>query len=168
MQEHFLYSLMPLLFSSLWCNHVFTCKNILYTRSVGLLFPWVQCQTLKPVLSQCCQTSFVTVDDFIALYTPSYVFYSHGCKKFLHARTFFYTLIPLLFKCSYVFYSHGCNVRAWNLFWASVAKPVLRQLMILLSCTLAHTFYIPMGAINLYIQEHFLYSLIWSHQFLLC
>ena len=29
---------------------VFTYKNVLYTRSV-LLLPWVQCQSLKPVLS---------------------------------------------------------------------------------------------------------------------
>ena len=44
---------------------------------------------LETCLSQCSQTSFVTVDDFIALYTHLYVFYSHGCNKFLHARTFF-------------------------------------------------------------------------------
>ena len=51
--------------------------------------------------------------------------------------------------------------------WASVAKPVLWQLMILLPCTLAHTSSIPMGAINFYIQEHFLHSLlIQLHQFL--
>ena len=56
---------------------------------VGLLFPWVQCQSLKPVLSQCIQTGFVTVDDFIALYTCSHIFYYHSCNKFLHARTFF-------------------------------------------------------------------------------
>ena len=98
---------------------------------IGLLFPWVQRQSLKHVLSQCSQTGFVTVDDFIPLYT-----------------------------CSYVFYSHGCNVRAWNLFWASVAKLVLLQLMILLPCTLTLTSYILMGAMYLYMQEHFSYSLI--------
>ena len=49
---------------------------------VHILFPSVQCQSLKPVLSQCSQTGFVTVDDFIPLY-------SHGSNKFLHARTFF-------------------------------------------------------------------------------
>ena len=54
---------------------------------VRLLFPWVRYQSLKPVLSKYSQTSFVTVDNFIALYTPSYVFYSHVCNKFLHART---------------------------------------------------------------------------------
>ena len=81
--------------------------------------PLVQCQSFKPVLSQCSQTGVVTVDDFIALYTPSYVFYSHGWNKFLHARIFLHLLIPLLFPCSYIFYSHGCNVRAWN--------PVLTQ-----------------------------------------
>ena len=65
----------------------------------------------------------------------------------------------LLFKCSYVYCSHGCNVRAWNLSWASVAKPVLWQLMILWPCTLPHTSSIQMGAINFYMQEHFLHSL---------
>ena len=45
-------------------------------------FPWVQCQSLKPVLRKCSQTCFLTVDDFIALYTRSYVFYSHGCINF--------------------------------------------------------------------------------------
>ena len=61
---------------------------------VCLLFPWEQCQSLKPVLSQCSQTGFVTVDDFIALYTCSHVFYSHGYNKFLHERTFF-TLVTI-------------------------------------------------------------------------
>ena len=27
---------------------------------IRLLFPWVECQSLKPVLSQCSQTGFVT------------------------------------------------------------------------------------------------------------
>ena len=65
---------------------------------VSLLFPWVQCQSLKPVLSQFSQTSFVAVDDFIAMYTRSYVFYSHGCNKFLHARAIFtlaHTITPI-------------------------------------------------------------------------
>ena len=53
------------------------------------LFPWVQCQSLKPVLNQCSQTGFVTIDDFIALYTSSYIFYSCGCNVFIHARMFF-------------------------------------------------------------------------------
>ena len=40
--------------------------------------------------------------------------------------------------------------------------------MILLPCTLADMSSIPLGAINFYIQEHFLHSLlIRSHQFLL-
>ena len=40
--------------------------------------------------------------------------------------------------------------------------------MILLPCTLADTSSIPMGAINFYMQEHFLHLLlIESHQFLL-
>ena len=38
---------------------------------ISLIFPWVQCQSLKPVLSQCSQTGFVTVDDFMPLYTDS-------------------------------------------------------------------------------------------------
>ena len=62
---------------------------------ISLLFPWVQCQSLKPVLSQCSQTGFVTVDDFIALYTHSYVFYSHGYNVFIHARRVF-TLIDTI------------------------------------------------------------------------
>ena len=72
---------------------------------------------------------------------------------YLHARMFCTLAL-------YVFYSHGCYVRTWNLFWASVAKPVLWQLMILLPCTLTQTSSIHMGAINLYLQEHFLHSLI--------
>ena len=108
------------------------------------------------------------------LCTCSYVFHSHGCNKFLHARIcftladttsiimFVMYLHARMFRtlAPYVFYSHGCNVRAWNLFWASVAKPVLWQLMILLHCTLTHMYSIPMGAINFYMQEHFLDSLI--------
>ena len=91
-----------------------------------------------------------------------------GAINFYMQECFSHSLIPLLFKCSYIFYSHGFNVRAWNLFWTSVAKPFLRQFMILFSCTLAHTSSIPMGAINFYMQEHFLHSLILSHQFLPC
>ena len=91
-----------------------------------------------------------------------------GAINFYMQERFLDSLIPLLFKCSYDFYSHGCNVRAWNLFWASVAKLVLWQLMILLPGTLTHRSSIPMGAINFYMQEHFLHSLIWSHQFLTC
>ena len=72
--------------------------RIFCTLARSLLFPWVQCRSLKPVLSQCSQTCFVTVDDFIALYTCSYVFYSHGCNKFLHVWTFFtlaYSIAPI-------------------------------------------------------------------------
>ena len=86
--------------------------------------------------------------------------------NFYMQECFLHSLIPLLFKCLYIFYSHMCNVRAWNLFWASVAKLVLWQLMILLPCTLAHKSSIPMGAINFYMQEQFLHSLIRTHQFL--
>ena len=114
--------------------------------------------------------------------TCSYIFHSHGCNKFLHARTFFIladTTSILMFMmylhsrmfCTlapYIFSSYGCNVRVWNLFWASVAKPVLWQLTILLPCTLSHSSPIPTGAIDFYMQEHFLHSLIRSHQFLPC
>ena len=86
MQDHF-YTCWYHFYSHVW--DVFICKNVLYSRSIRLLFPWVQCQSLKPVLSQCSQTGFVTVDDFIALYTRSYVFYLYGCNKFLHATTLF-------------------------------------------------------------------------------
>ena len=86
MQEFFSHSLIPLLFSCLRCIYMQECSvHSLCTSSI----PMGACQSLKPVLSQCSQTGFVTVDDFIALYTPSYVFYSHGCNKFLHARIFF-------------------------------------------------------------------------------
>ena len=85
-QEHFLHWLIPLLFPCLRCIYMQECSVHLL---VHLLFPGVQCQSLKPVLSECSQTSFVTVDDFIALCTISYIFYSHGCNKFLNVRTFF-------------------------------------------------------------------------------
>ena len=88
MQERFEHSPIQLLYPSLRCIYLQECSVHL---PVYLLFPWVQCQSLKPVLNQCSQTCFVIVDDFIALYTRSYVFYSHGCNKFLHARTFFCT-----------------------------------------------------------------------------
>ena len=108
------------------------------------------------------------------LCTRSYVFYFHGCNKYLHARSFF-TLTDtnsiLMFAmylyatmfCTltpYVFYSHECNVRAWNLFWAGVAKLVLWQLMILLPCMLPRMSSICMGGINFYLQESFLHLLI--------
>ena len=83
-----------------------------------------------------------------------------GVINFYMQERFLHSLIPLLFQCSYVFYSHGCNVRAWNLFSASVAKPVLWELMILFPCTLPHTSSNPMGAINFYMQEDFLHLLI--------
>ena len=46
-----------------------------------------------------------------------YVFYSHGCNKFLHLRTFFYThWYHFYSNAPYILYSHGWNVRAWNQF----------------------------------------------------
>ena len=86
------------------------------------------------------------------LYNCWYDFYTNWCDVFASKN--------VLYTCSYVFFSHGCNVRAWNLFWASVAKPVLWQLMILLPSTFAHMSSIPMGAIYLYMQECFFHSLI--------
>ena len=68
-------------------------------------------------------------------------FYFHGCDVF--------TCKNVLHTRSYIFYSHWCNVRTWNPFLASVAKPVLWQL-ILLPCTLAYTFSIPIGAMYIY------------------
>ena len=61
---------------------------------------WMQCQSLKSVLSQCSQIGFVTVDDFIALYTCSYVFYFHGCNVFIHATTFFTLADTILYPLS--------------------------------------------------------------------
>ena len=102
-----------------------TCGASFYLRvwSVNLpiqsLYPWVRC-----IYMQECSVHLLIV------------FYSHGCNKFLHARMFFTltdTTSILIFAmylharmfCTlapYIFYSHWCNVRAWNLFWASVAK----------------------------------------------
>ena len=132
-----------------------------------LLFPWVQC-SLKPVLSQCRKTGFVTVDDFIPC-TLAHVFYSQGCNKFLHARMFF-TLIRLLYPSVWCIYMQECSVHSvlCLLFpWVQCQslKPVLSQCrqtgfvtVDLLPSTLAHSSSIPMGAINFYIQEHFLHS----------
>ena len=86
MQECFLHSLIWLLYAWVWCIYMQECSVHSLKHN---LFPWVQCKSLKPVLSQCIQSGFVTVDDFIALYTRSYIFYSHGCNVFIHARTFF-------------------------------------------------------------------------------
>ena len=95
-----------------------------------------------------------------------------GAINFYMQEPFLHSLIPLLFPCLWCTYVQECSVhllvhllfpwvqclRAWNLFWASVTKPVLWQLMILLPCALAHTSCIPMGAMNLYMQEHFLHN----------
>ena len=100
MQERFLHSLIHLLYPYLGCIYLKECS---VHSPLCLLFPWVLCQSLKPVLSQCSQTGFVTVDDFIALYTGSYVSYSHGCSKFLHARTFFTLAVDMI---SQIFSNH--------------------------------------------------------------
>ena len=143
-------------------GQVFTCRYNLYNHQYNLYTSGCDVLTCKN-----------------ALCTRSCVFYSHGCNKFLYAGIFFTldtTSIPIFvmyFVCKnvlythwYTFYAHGCNVRAWNLFWASVAKLVLWQLMILLPFTLAHICSIPMGAIIFYMQEHFLLSMIQLCQFL--
>ena len=92
---------------------------------ICLLFPSEQCQSLKPVLSQCSQTGFVTVDDFIALYTRSYVFYSHGCSVFIHVWMFFFILTDTASIPMGVMYLHA------RMF-----------------CALAHTSSIPMSAMS--------------------
>ena len=139
MQERFFHSLIRLLYPSLRCIYL---QESSVDSPVHLLFPWVQCQSLKPVLTQCSQTGFVTVD-FIALYTAYTSSIPAGavnfyCKNIFYTRWYdFYTHVCDVFTCKnilytlpYAFYSHGCNVRAWNMFWASVAKPVLWQLKI--------------------------------------
>ena len=93
-------------------------------------------------LYQCVCEMYLYARMFCALAHTSSI--PMGAINFDMKECFLHSLTPLLFKFSYVFYSHGCNVRAWNLFWASVAKPVLWQIMILLSCTLTHMSSIPM------------------------
>ena len=103
-----------------------------------------------------------------------------GLVNFYMQEHFLHSLIRLLYPCLRYIYLQECsvhsplcllfpwcNVRAWNLFWASVVKPVLWQLMILLPCILAHKSSIPMGALKFYMQQHFLHSLIRLHQFFL-
>ena len=87
----FLHWLIPFLFPCLRCIYMQECS---VHQLVRVLFPWVQCQSLKPVLSQCrhSQTGLLTVD-IIALYTRSYIFHSHGCNKFLDAKHFLPSLI---------------------------------------------------------------------------
>ena len=68
-------------------------------------------------------------------YTRWYHFYSHVCNGF--------TCKNVLHTHWYVVYAHGCIVRAWNLFWASVAKPVFDSWLFycpvhLLICLLSH------------------------------
>ena len=112
------------------------------------------------VWSVLCTTTDTISIPMGAMYLHARIFFTQAditsilmFAMYLHARMFC-TLAP------YVFYSHGCNVRAWNLFWASVAKLVSGQLMILLPCTLSHMSSIQMSAINFYMPEHFLHSLI--------
>ena len=84
---------------------------------IHLLFPWVWCQSLKPVLRQCSKTGLVTVD-FIALYTCSCLLYPwvqcQSLKPGLSqcSQTSFVTVDDFiaLYTGSYVFYSNGCNV----------------------------------------------------------
>ena len=140
MQEHFLHSLIQLLYTFLRWIYLQEGSVHLHVR---LLFPWMQ-----------------------SIFT---------CKNVFNTRD--KTFIPILWsiylqECSVhslvIFYSHECNFRAWNLFWASVAKPVLWQLMILLPCTLTHISSIPMGAIDFHMKNIFHSLLIWSHQFWPC
>ena len=129
---------------------VFTCKNAMYLPA-----------------RMFCTLVFMSSNPMDAIN-----FYMR--ERFLHS------LIQLLYPCLWCIYLQECSVhsplcllfpwgqcRAWNLFWASVAKLVLWQLIILLPCTLTHTSSILMGAINFYMQEHFLHSLLTrSRQFL--
>ena len=43
---------------------IYLCAIMFCTPLISLLFPWVQCQRLKPVLNHDSQTGFLTVDDF--------------------------------------------------------------------------------------------------------
>ena len=79
---------------------------------------------LETHFEECSQTSFVTFDDFIDLYNRSYIFYSHGCNVFIHARTFF-TLTDTTSIPMGAMYLHA------RMF-----------------CTLPHTSSIPMGAMS--------------------
>ena len=55
MQECFKHSLIWLLYLRLWCIYLHECS---VHSPEHLLFPWVQYQILKPVLSLCSQTGF--------------------------------------------------------------------------------------------------------------
>ena len=85
-QECFLHLLIPLPFSCLRCIYMQECSVHSLCMSsipIGAMSELETC--FEPLLPN----RFVTVDFFFALYTRSYVFYSHLCNKFLHARTFF-------------------------------------------------------------------------------
>ena len=90
MQEHFLHSVIRLLYPCLRCIYLQECS---VHSPLRLLFPWVQCQSLKPVLSKCSKTGFVTVDDFIAVYTHSYISYSYGAINFYMQEHFLHSLL---------------------------------------------------------------------------
>ena len=60
---------------------------------IRLLFPWKQCQSLKPVLSQCSQTGFLTVDHFIALYTAHTYSIPMGAMYYTYKNVFYITPI---------------------------------------------------------------------------
>ena len=77
---------------------------------ICLLYPWVQCQSLKPVLSQCSQTGFVTVDDFISLYTRSYIFIHMGAINFYLQERCLHSLIWLLYPWVWCIYMQECSV----------------------------------------------------------
>ena len=86
-QERFLHWLIPLLFPCLWCIYMQECS---VHSIVSLLFPWVQFQSFKPVLSQCSETSFVTVDS-IVLYTRPHMSSIPMGAKYLYSKNIFYT-----------------------------------------------------------------------------
>ena len=157
--------------SSLPCNGTnilifVTCGASFYLRvwSVQLpiqsLYPWVRCIYMFCTLARTSSIPMYAINFYMQEhFLPSLIqLFTHVCDVF--------TCKNVLYTRMYIFYSHGRKVRAWNLIWASVAKPVLWQL-ILLPCTLAHMSSIPIDAINFYMQEHFLHSLIRSHKFFL-
>ena len=96
MQECFLHSLIWLLYPWVWCIYMQECS---VHSLISLLFPWVQCQSLKPVLSHCSQTSFVTVDDFNALYTQEIQCLHPMYLNFCRSQTDLY-IHRLLYKWS--------------------------------------------------------------------
>ena len=94
MQECFLQSLIDFYTHGpwpwVWCIYMQECSVHLH---ICFLIPWVQCQSLKPVLSQCSQTAFVTVDDFIAYTLTHMSSITMGAINFYMKEHFLHWLI---------------------------------------------------------------------------